>query len=462
MGSLLPPALRLGPNMGNMMPMGTSMELTVQLYLEGDWHDAMSVVFSSPDAGMGSPTQCSYQDGYVLDSLEALGTIGDRAVSVRMPLDFEVWSLPAWPSFLYDLMPVGAARDFWERRLGLSRDDRRDDLRLLRHCCSSPIGHSRIKQAVEPTPPGSSGFTKEEVLRRDTGFLEFAAESGASVGGATGAGGEAPKVLLVEDAAGLFHPEGTVPDKLVVRHWLVKWPRGRASKRDRLVLETEALYTNAVRDIGFQTALDVEHHNVEGGKPSLWMTRFDRAIARQGVTRVAVESLYSVVSATRFGQVVPHRQYLDSLAACLRKTGQEGELSALVAEYVARDLLNVVLGNSDNHGRNTSILRLRDGIRLAPVYDLAPMVMDPEGVTRASHWDRDGEAAGRYDWRAICRSLGDLVPEEELWASLRCASEKIRVLPELLRQCGLPDEVLEFPRVLVRNVPDILGTWGLV
>ncbi|WP_269084834.1 HipA domain-containing protein [Pseudomonas sp. HUK17] len=35
-------------------------------------------------------------------------------------------------------------------------------------------------------------------------------------------------------------------------------------------------------------------------------------------------------------------------------------------------------GNTDNHGRNTAILRDGEGVWLAPIYDLAPMVMDEQ------------------------------------------------------------------------------------
>ncbi len=128
------------------------MKVTVQLFLDGTWQDAMVVEFANPAAGLASPTRSSYQDEFVLSRVESLGTIGAHAVSVRMPLGFEIWESDAWPAFLYDIVPVGAARKFWERRLGLHRDDRRDDLRLLTECCSAPIGHARIKEAAETLP----------------------------------------------------------------------------------------------------------------------------------------------------------------------------------------------------------------------------------------------------------------------------------------------------------------------
>ncbi|WP_258197996.1 HipA domain-containing protein [Pseudomonas capeferrum] len=50
-----------------------------------------------------------------------------------------------------------------------------------------------------------------------------------------------------------------------------------------------------------------------------------------------------------------------------------------------RDLINKTLGNFDNHGRNTAIIRGQNGLSLAPIYDLAPMVLDAEGITRTTN-----------------------------------------------------------------------------
>ena len=58
-----------------------------------------------------------------------------------------------------------------------------------------------------------------------------------------------------------------------------------------------------------------------------------------------------------------------------------------MAEYVARDVVNRVFGNVDNHGRNSAIRRRADGgIELAPLFDFAPMRMDPRGIAFATNW----------------------------------------------------------------------------
>lgn len=46
--------------------------------------------------------------------------------------------------------------------------------------------------------------------------------------------------------------------------------------------------------------------------------------------------------------------------------GQASQVEDLIVDYLRRDLLNKILGNSDNHGRNTSIIHGPDHLRLAP------------------------------------------------------------------------------------------------
>ena len=54
-------------------------------------------------------------------------------------------------------------------------------------------------------------------------------------------------------------------------------------------------------------------------------------------------------------------------------------------ELVLRDVLDVALGNTDHRARNTAVLKQLDGrIELSPLYDFAPMVLDPQGIACVS------------------------------------------------------------------------------
>jgi len=59
-----------------------------------------------------------------------------------------------------------------------------------------------------------------------------------------------------------------------------------------------------------------------------------------------------------------------------------------VTEYVLRDILNLAMGNTDNHGRNTAMRKNDDGnIGLSPLYDFAPMRLSSASVIRSTKWE---------------------------------------------------------------------------
>src|SRR5690606_40623965 len=98
---------------------------------------------------------------------------------------------------------------------------------------------------------------------------------------------------------------------------------------------------------------------------------------------------------------------------------------AFVTEYVIRDLLNLVFGNSDNHGRNMSFIKDNGQIRFAPIYDFAPMKADPEQVTRLFRWGQGCELAGEVNFRLVSEQLAAYVAPATLLACLQQWAEKL-------------------------------------
>lgn len=438
--------------------------LVVQTYLTGRWQDALRLVFDDPRQGpqQGACT-LSYLAAYLSDHLDDFGKPTAAAVSANLPLSWEVERLSHWPAFLHDILPAGAARRFLLPRLGLSAAEAtQTDFRLLSRCTPAPIGHLRIRESLdERAQTPSVGFTREQVVARDQGFLEYAYEQGAALGGATGAGGDAPKLLLTEDPQGLLHPDATLPDDLVCRHWLVKFPRNKASATDQDILRSEHCYYQALNALGLETVSANGLALEEGRRPSLWMPRFDRRTSPQGVERLAVESLYSLTHTLVPGSYLNHLDAIGALTRVWRAADQDQGIPALLDDYLRRDLLNQLLGNSDNHGRNTAILRDERGVRLAPLYDLAPMVMDEQGITRTSKWPLPVEQAGVVDWHAACRLLAEWDDPERLWDALKKSAEVLRALPDLL-QPVLPQATWEHPRIPLRRLDSHLREAGLL
>jgi serine/threonine-protein kinase HipA len=439
-------------------------KLTLQLYTGGKWQDAMRLGFEQPELGLEGACVYGYEQSYLVDSLESIGSQLNCTVSAAFPLGWDSWRSMQAPAFLFDILPSGAARRFLLKRLIGERPKSVNlDLFLLGRCTPAPVGNLRIKESIDAIADSPVlGFSRDEVVSRDSRFLEYAYEQGAAIGGATGAGGEAPKLLLTEDHQGLLHPDAVLPDAEAVQHWFVKFARNKASQTDQDILRSEFCFYRAIRQLGLDTIAANGLALEEGQKPSLWMHRFDREVTAQGVGRIAVESMYSLSGISEPGSYMLHSDVLQNLIRLWQSVGQGEQVGDLVFEYVQRDLLNQILGNSDNHGRNTSILRSESGVKFAPIYDLAPMVMDAEGVTRTTKWPRHIELAGEVNWRAACAETSEWVNPDELFERLRTAAQSFLALPDLLSDGGLPVATMDHPRIALRDLPKRLGKWELI
>lgn len=428
-------------------------EVTLQLLTGGRWADAALLEMPTPEQGAAGPCNFEYLLDYYLERIGSNTPL--EQASVRFPLIFGPTCLRRWPAFLDDIRPLGGAGAWWLRRLGL-KGTTADDFRLLREGTIAPIGNLRIKESVPAKTAAPPRFPSQAVVDREHGFLEFAADQGAQVGGATGAGGDAPKLVIRLDERDRvwidpWQDDPACPD----RHYLVKFARGARTARDRDILRSEYVYYRALAALGVDT-ISVDGMFLEEGEggPSLWLPRFD-VQRRDGLeVRLGVESMYSLLDAEPAAYLT-HQRVLAALRAALG----DAAWPATLLDYLKRDLLNLVFGNSDNHGRNTALLKTEAGMRLAPIYDFAPMKMDPEGVTRTTKWDQF-ELGGVVDWPALLASFG---PDEEfLRAGLRDLALRLRTLPQLLRELGLPAETLTFPALDLQRTEARLRAWGLL
>jgi serine/threonine-protein kinase HipA len=447
-------------------------DLTLQIYWAGNWHDAMILSFDSPEKGFESRCNFGYQQTYLFENYEDIGTPFAKAVSARFPLDWDGRRSNA-PAFLHDVAPAGAAKRFLLAHIGKDKPaDVSADLYLLARSTPAPIGNMRVKASAEAVDQREPiGFERQDVISRNNRFLEYAYEQGAAIGGATGAGGEAPKLLLAQNKAGLLYPDAVLGDADVTQHWFVKFARNKGLETDQVILRSEYHYYRALQSLGIETVAVEGLALEEATKPSLWMQRFDRQVTDQGVERFAVESIYSLANITTPGSALDHMDVIRLLAGLWREAGQADQIPDLVADYLRRDLINKILGNSDNHGRNTAIIRDDASFRLAPIYDLAPMVMDDEGVTRTTKWPKELERAGDVDWRGVCRTLADIAdPDDPLAAlsdvqdsfeRLREDATRLMALPDILSASGLPGQTMNHPQIALKNLEQRLKEWGL-
>lgn len=440
------------------------MNLTLQVYWENEWHDAGTVRFHEPHKGLTGKPAFSYDTQYTVKALEHLGSfdstdLNDKtAVGVNLPCHFAGDYLNGEIApVLRDIIPQGASRRLWVKMLGYDRDpEQAIDTRLLAEGCIAPIGNLRIKEAalifdqrLADSTPGR--FTKAEVCKRADSLIEYGHRLGIAIGGAAGAGGDAPKLLMVETHNGEFAFEGTVADSEIREHWLVKFPRGRKTQADIDVLRGEAAIYKTLEARGFNTICNTRI-DVHDGQYALWMPRFDREVVDGTVIRHGVESVYSMMGRIGDGSALDHSAVLRRLQ---ETTTLPKEKDALLADYLARDILNAAVGNKDNHGRNTSIIKRNRDIELSPAYDVAPMVLDPEGIARTTRWPRQFRIwNGETDYAAIIDAFaGDPGLVGELLAE---QLQKLVNLGAALTEHGAPDSMLEAPGVHLSIAEQIL------
>jgi serine/threonine-protein kinase HipA len=140
------------------------------------------------------------------------------------------------------------------------------------------------------------------------------------------------------------------------------------------------------------------HKPIQQIGQAILIERFDRKITATGMQRLAQESLLSVMQKSGYGVSFTHQEAIEALV----KHTSVPWFS--VTEYFLRDVLNIALGNRDNHGRNTAIHRYGNHIGLTPLFDFAPMYLDQDAIARSATW-RSFETQGLPNYPIILSEL---------------------------------------------------------
>lgn len=439
-------------------------KLTLQIFLDQQWCDAAEICFLQPERGHQGATRLDYLAPFVIEHLDHIDASG-AVIGSQYPINFNSYDGPHWPALLLDLLPGGEGRRRWADRLGIT-NNQSAELTLLEHAAANPIGNLRIKEAAEspfhaeaqvPSADGQviaahshPGFSQADIIGKHEHFIEYAYNLGAAVAGATDVQGEAPKFLLVEDIHGRWHAENALADSQIQKHWIVKFPRGK-SPVDLKVLCNEARYLEVARDFGLRVGQKLDRQG-----RVLFIPRFDRqqipAEPSQGAAlqtqRLAVESLYSLAGVAQYGAATSH----ETLCTALFNYLPSERHMATAVEYIKRDLLNVVMGNTDNHGRNTAIIRERNGaVQLSPLFDFAPMYLDPEGIARVTRWHASRERAGRPNWRAVAEFFAPWVDTSVLLQQLAAIEPLLTTLTASLQAHQVDADIIERCQPAIAN-----------
>lgn len=410
----------------------------VEIFLHGDWRPAGTLQALGDDRAV-----FSYSPEYVFGEKPEPVSLA-LPVTLEPPDEFFEGQLGLQretrvPSFVYDLVPQGRGRRFLVDALGLADSDSLV-MPLVEAGAFNPIGRLRLDTALafyrdqaklDPAATRTEGLSLEDIKQRTDEFLEHISLHSMLAAGTTGVQGVAPKFLLTTNRDGRWFADLALADADASEHWLVKLPRGK-SDADRAVLRNEAAYLRLAAKAGLRTHIEPMLIG-----EMLFLRRFDRTVVNGRLHRLAQESVASVVGQRGFGVAHSQQVLLDGI----RRVATDP--LAETVEFMKRDVLNLAMRNTDNHARNTALQTTVDGrTQLTPLYDFAPMYLDPEVVPRSCHW-RDAGGKRIDSWPAIVESLPVSDVERQ---AIACALFEFRKTVEKLP--GLAKEVEVEPQVV--------------
>jgi serine/threonine-protein kinase HipA len=349
--------------------------LIIEIYVDHCWKECGKVIIFDSKKSFYSRSHYDYNLEYYFEHVEDEGTVGSKSVSLCIELGPTKYPFENWSGFLLDLMPQGFARDIVCKREEIVNNQENDFL-ILKSGAVNPIGNLRIQnKKIKLEKDIHNGFDKKDLIERNESFLDYAASYGAIVVGASGAQGVAPKFLLNTDQSNKWHCDGAISESKIESMYLVKMKRGR-TENDVLLLEAENLYMKIAQDLSLNA-----NHGLVYEDGLLFIPRFDRKIEAKKLVCYGMESFSSALGHNQFGKSEFHETILELINKVSTHKKED------IKEYIIRDFLNIVMGNTDNHLRNSAFIKYSTSeVRLSPLYDFAPMVIDPEIIARVCKW----------------------------------------------------------------------------
>jgi serine/threonine-protein kinase HipA len=372
---------------------------------------------------------------YADEALARFG-LGVPLLSVSMPTRTRRYSGATPHAFFDGLLPEGEAREMIAYDFGIDGDDVLAMLGTLgRDCAGAPIilpaGESPNDEG-RPDPVGEDEIA-ERLRRLGTYLLGVGGRVRASLAGLQ------RKLLLSRVGRGWGLPVDGAPSTHILKppHHDGRFPH---------LIENEALCLRTAQHLGVPVA------RVEigafGDVPVLIVERYDRSSADEDgrVSRLHQEDF---CQATAIGGTQT-RKYEEgggpSLRRCATTLSDWSPEPEQLEQLLDRVTLNVLVGNSDAHGKNLSLLLGAGGrVRLAPAYDVFSTTWYPHAGTVPGML-----VNGVRDISAITRD--DLVAEARGWGlSAETAAARVERLLEdgetaVVRAAGelaCPDELVD-------------------
>jgi serine/threonine-protein kinase HipA len=331
---------------------------------------------------------------------------------------------------------------------------------LLSHVgedCAGGAQFVRPERLGELRPGGVRWLADEvlrervELLRTDpTSWLDETSEGRFSLAGAQA------KFALLHDEGRWGEPYGAVPTTHII-----KPPSGRFADLDL----NEHLCLSAARLAGLPAARSALVDFA--GERAVAVERYDRLRGADGWLRVHQEDLCQA-----FG-LMPDRKYESEggpgaadICRLLRRLLPGADGDGAVADFLRAVAFNWLIGGTDAHAKNYSLLLAGPQVRLAPLYDLVsgfPYLAGPRGPRRSGQIrgnlklamkvgaNRELGLVRKEDWEELAAAAG--TPKQSLLAELE---RLVGVVPPAFAAAASADDVVaahsKLPQCLVQRV----------
>ncbi|GAB7027539.1 hypothetical protein JCM15764A_27870 [Geotalea toluenoxydans] len=284
------------------------------------------------------------------------------------------------------------------RNLGVSFNN---DYGLLERIGGDCAGAVSLHPETEETLPQSASYRALSLDELNTIIKELpqrpllAGEKGLRLSLA----GAQKKLPIYYDGQQYHLGYGTAPSNYIIKPAIDDLPG---------TVENEAYCMALARAVGLNVPPSFIHQHED--LQVFVVKRFDREVAGDAIRRLHQEDFCQALN------VPPEFKYETeggpSLSACFNLLRANSTSSGKdVLSLVNWVLFNYLIGNSDSHGKNISLLLLSEGPRLAPFYDLlSTRVYAPyglaEGLAMKIGGESDPHAIRRKHWELFAEEVG--------------------------------------------------------
>lgn len=317
------------------------------------------------------------------------------AISRSLPLVAAGASPDAGHAFFANLLPEGRVRELVARHLGVSQGNDFALLDALGGECAGALVISR--SPPDPRPHSYRPLDEREIARLASRGRAFAETSGTA-GIRLSLAGAQDKLAVKVAGADLLLPEGDAPSTHILKF---------ANPDYKNLPENELFVTRLAERCDLPTVS--AELRVIGKSRHLLVRRYDRVVEEAG----AIRRLHQEDFCQALG-VPPARKYEEEggprFDQCFALIDEASVEPALDTRALLRWLVfNLVVGNSDGHAKNLSLLLGAEGAtRLAPFYDVLSTAVYPKVATRLAMTVNGKSDAGQIagkDWRALAKSI---------------------------------------------------------